>query len=297
MKKECWLILLLLAVLWSPVAAQDDEELLLEEEEEEDPWRGWSIGLNFGGYFASKKTGGFYNGLCGVDALNDPNDVRCYTIEERLSPDFFLRDWQDITNYYQILGISVPNDSYPMMMRYNPGLAVGVNIVYRFNRYNGIVFNSNFSALKAVDQFSLIFLGGPLPENQQNDVRLFQIIGREDRVSMNLGYRMGIESGEFANWYLQLGPAALFTTMRSNEIFLADRSYQLFLGAANPNQILQMQTRTDVGLGGYAALGYEFFLKDKYTFDISVGMQNDNVILLSYRERVWNKWLQLTFTI
>ncbi|MBL7943965.1 MAG: hypothetical protein JNM00_14445 [Flavobacteriales bacterium] len=297
MKRKWWLACLMLLALAMPAGAQDEDELLLEEEEEVDPWRGWSIGLNFGGYFASKKTGSFYNGLCGVGDLDDPNDIQCYTIAERLSADYFLRDWQDITNYYQIQSFSVPYDSYPMLMRYNPGVAVGINIVYRFDRYNAIVFNSNFSALKAADQFTLIFYGGSLPQNQQNDVRLFQIIGEEDRVNMNLGYRMGVESGPLANWYLQLGPAALFTTMRSNEIRVADRNYQLFLGATNPNQPVQYRPRTDVGLGGYASVGIEFFLKDKYTFDISVGMQNDNVILISYKERVWNKWLQLTFTI
>ncbi len=288
---------MLFPLLANYICAQDDEDDLLIDEEAEDPWQGWSVGINFGGYFASKKTGNFYNGTCGVGYLEDPNDVRCYSIAERLDPDFFLRDYQFITNYYEILDYEVPYGSNPQLMHYNPSVGVGINIKYLFNRYNAIVFNSNYSSVKAVDQFTLVFYGGILPENGQLDTRLFQITGEEDRISTNLGYRAGIESNEYLNWYIQGGGAALFTTMLRNEIRVAETNYQLFLGASNPNQIQNYNPRTSVGLGGYLSVGFEFFLQDKYTFDISFGMQNDQVILITYKERVWNKWLQASFTI
>jgi hypothetical protein len=52
-----------------------------------------------------------------------------------------------------------------------------------------------------------------------------------------------------------------------------------------------------VGFGGYWSTGFEFFIKERYTFDISYGMSRDKVIMFSYEKNVWNKWLNLTFTV
>jgi hypothetical protein len=279
---------------WKSLMNEPEDEV---EEEEEDPFRGFSIGLNIGTYFASKKTGNFYNGSCPVDLEENPNGVQCYSIQERLDILTFNERNQLLQQFDNATSVEVPFDSYPLNMRYTPAFMVGMQIKYNFNRDNAIVFNVNSMRLKAVDVFTLRFIGTPMQQNAQQDIRTFQITGTEQRFNFSLGYRMGAEMNPMTNWYLQPGVSMLGTQFEKNEIFIGDRTYDLFIGAQNPQQILPYQPRTDIGFGGYIATGFEFFIKEKYSFDISFGFSRDKVILLTWEENVWNKWIQASFTL
>lgn len=276
---------------WKSIWRVDDEE----EDEERDPYKGFSIGLNVGSYFASQKTGNFYNGSCPVSLGENPNEVRCFTIGERLN--LTPQEFNYITTYYNATSFEVPRDSYPLRMRYNPAFMVGMQIKYNFNRDNALILNVNSMRLKAVDVFTLRFIGTPMQQNAQQDIRIFQITGSEQRFNFSLGYRMGAEINHMTNWYFQPGASMLGTRFDRNEIFVAERSYELFIGAANPQQVLPYQPRTDIGFGYYLATGFEFWIKDKYSFDISFGFSRDKVILINLEEKVWNKWIQASFTI
>ena len=276
------------------VAVQD------EFDEEDNPWKGFFVGINVGAYFASKKTANFYNGTCAVSLLSDPNDIRCYSIYERLGMDgniAFQRDYNYITDYYQVTGMELNYDSYPLNMGYTPSMLVGLQLKYLFNKDASIIFNSNSIRLKAVDQFTIRFIGGGQQQNAQTDTRLFQVVGKEDRYNLNLGYRQGFESNDVINTYLQFGASMLATRMKSNEIMVAERTYSLYVGASNPNQLVAFRPRTDVGFGYYASAGLEFFLKDQYTFDISLNYSRDQVILITYKERTGNFFFQMSFNI
>jgi len=276
---------------WKSIWDGDEDE----EDSAKDPYKGFSIGLNIGSYFASRQTGNFYNGSCLVDVGENPNEVRCFTIGERLN--LTPQEFNYITTFYNATSFEVPRDSYPIRMRYNPSFIVGMQIKYNFNRDNAIVFNVNSMRLKAVDVFTLRFIGTPMQQNAQQDIRTFQITGSEQRFNFNLGYRMGAEINPMTNWYFQPGASMLGVRFDRNEIFVAERTYELFIGAANPQQVLPYQPRTDIGFGYYLASGFEFFIKDRYTFDISFGFSRDKVILMNLEEKVWNKWIQASFTI
>ncbi|MEY3397619.1 MAG: hypothetical protein RL220_213 [Bacteroidota bacterium] len=304
--KQLWFILIASCIVASAPAQSllhnpaaiiymDDEDLI-EEEEEEDPWRGWSIGLNLGGYFGSGKTGNFYNGLCGSNELNDPNDVRCYTIEERLT--LTPNEINYINTYFGSSNFFLPWDAYPARMRYNPAFMLGFQLKYNFNRDAALVFNSNAVRMKAVDQFTIQFVGTPLPPNGQADVRLFQIVGKEDRFNFNLGYRQGFMINDLLNSYIQIGGSVLGTKVMENEVFVADRTYDLFLGFTNPNQApIAYQPRTGFGFGYYFSLGVELFTTNRFTADLSLGFSRDKMKLITYEEKGWNKWLQATVTM
>jgi hypothetical protein len=275
--------------------SRDEDEEEEDEEEIEDPYKGWSIGLNLGVYSASKKTGNFYNGLCATNELADPNDVQCYNIEERLNLNFNETNY--VNSFYGSTNFQIPRDSYPGLMRYNPAFSLGFQLKYSFNRDAAVVFNTNVTRMKAVDQFTIQFIGTPLPQNGQADVRLFQIVGKEDRVNMNLGYRQGFMINDLLNSYVQFGGSLLGTKVVGNEIYVADKIYQLMLGAANPNQIVQYQPRTGFGFGYYFSLGVELFTTNRFTADISLGFSKDKMVLITYEEKGWNKWLQATVTM
>jgi hypothetical protein len=279
----------------APAFAQDDEE---EEEDSDKEYRGLSIGINLGGYFANKKTAEFYNGTCAVGLLDRPDDIRCYTIDERLDPSLFLQTYQQITNEFNATGFEVPYDSYPLNMRYSPAFNIGLQLKYNTSKYSAFLFNFNTMKLKSVDVFTLRFVGTSVQPNAQQDIRTFEISGSEQRFEANLGYRQGWEVNQMTNFFFQFGGCMLGTKVDKNQLRIGKNTYDLFVGAANPAQLTTLQNNpTGVGFGGYWSAGFEFFIKERYTFDISYGMSRDKVIMFSYEKNVWNKWLNLTFTV
>lgn len=271
--------------------------LLWDEDEdvEEDTIHGFKFGLNLGGYFASKKTANFYNGVGNSTSDIGQNDVRYYSIEERLN--LTPQTTQQINTYYNSTGYFLPNDAYPANVRYLPAFNVGFQLKYNFSRYSAVVANLNGIKLKTADQFTIQFVGTSAQQNGQNDIRLMPLSGSEQRLNINLGYRQGWYMNDAGNFYLQFGGSMLGTKVQNVTARVAETNYELFLGASNPNQIQNFQPRTDIGFGGYFALGTEFWFNKGYTADISFGFSRDKMILLYLEQNGWNKWLQVTFSL
>lgn len=259
-----------------------------EDEWEEDDERGWSFALNLGVYFGSKKSANIYNGLCGFDISDDPNGVRCYTIRDRLQLGTGMNTPEVvIMNELGVTDIVYPLDMHPYNMRYSPSMMFGVNMLYDFNYAAGVIIEANFMQLKAVDVFTLQFLGGPTVQNG-DDVRLFTIWGEEQRFSINAGYRGRLEINGDTKWYLDLGPSLLGVRLESNTITVAERDYQLILGGDNPAQIIQYRPRTDIGLGGFIGMGVEMWFENNLRMDLGFQMAREKVVLQSFQDQVWN---------
>lgn len=273
----------------------DEEE---EEEEDMEKYRGFGIGISLGGYFASKKTANIYNGTNLIGTLGRADGVDQLTIAERLDPNVFIFDVQRIQNEFNATGVEVPFDSSPINMRYSPALGVGVQLKYSFDRYRGLIFNLNALRLRTIDVFTLRFVGTGQQLNAQQDVRTFDIIGSEQRFEVNLGYRQGFLINELSNFYLQFGGNMLGVQMQQNQIRVGENTFDLIIGAQNPQQILTLDNApTGIGFGAYGAMGMEFFIKDKYGFDIGFQFSNDQMRYFDYEQRGWNYWLMATFSI
>ena len=279
--------------------------LLQEEGEEEDGasgFEGVSFGLNVGSYFASRNTANFYNGACMYPTDELFGGVQCVTIAERLDPNVFINDYRNILNNInnstssQATAFSVPFDSYPLNMRYNPAMYVGFQMKYAWSRTSSMIFNLNAVRLRAVDQFTLQFFGTTVVDGQ-NDVRLFQIYGREQRFNLNLGYRQGFEMGDQSNFYVQFGGSMLGTSVQENQIRIAGNDYSLFMYTMNINQQVAYQARTNVGFGFYIAPGFEFIVNNKYGFDLGLILSRDRMNLNGYKQNGWNKMIAFGFNI
>lgn len=273
----------------------DDDEY--EEDEEVDEYRGFSIGLNLGAYFANKKSAAFYNGSCAFPLEGAIGDVRCFEIYDRLTLTQQIRN--EIENFYNISGQGFfrTNDMYPANMSYSPSLMFGLHIKYNFNRENAIVFNSNFMRLRAVDQFTLRFPVDPSQTMATENIQLFDITGEEDRFQLTVMYRLGAVMNESTNFYFEFGPSLSGVRVRANEVFIADRNYSLLIGAANPFQIVNYQPRTDVGLGYAGGLGMEFFFESGYSMALGLLYSRDMIIVGGFEDRIGNLGIMATFTL
>jgi hypothetical protein len=272
----------------------DDEE----EEEQEDERKGFSFGLNLGGYFSSSATANIYNGAGGMGSVNAASNVNWYSIEDRIGVNsLFINDVQAINTFYNSSGYAFLQDSYPYNMKYMPAFSVGLQVRYSFNRYLALIANVNAMRLKAAGQFTMQFFGTPQPLNAQADIRLFTIAADEQRFQVNLGFRQGWMMGDFSNFYFQFGGSLLGTKWQDNYIYVAERKISLITNAPVAGQSpIDAQPTAAVGFGGYGSTGVEFFI-GKFSFDLGFMMSRDEMVIQENRARGWNKNLMATFTI
>lgn len=269
--KKFFSFLFCLMVISSTLSGQDNDLWEFPERS------GLVFGINIGGYFANKGSANFYNGT----ATWDINDVQAqmYSIEERL----FLNDQvvQQVTNLIAAEAYTIPFDSPPAAMRYNPSLSVGFRLGYRFNNENGIFLDANFTSLKAADKFTLVTNLIPNPAEGTSDTRLYNIIGEEDRMSICLGYRAGIVINEMMNWYVEGGGTMLATRVNENYLEIEGTTFDLMIGAQfGPNFLNTPNSNlTAVGFGFYAGTGVEAFFDEKYEIDLGLRMMRDQVTL------------------
>ncbi|MFM7769660.1 MAG: hypothetical protein ACKO8Q_03810, partial [Bacteroidota bacterium] len=215
--------------------------------------KGFRFGLNMGMYFPSKISANYYNGS-GQYSFSDPNEVRMYTIEERLrlTPQTIAT----ITNAYNASGFHFNYDSSPAAMRYNAAFQMGVQLAYDVNNASCFFMNLNACKVKTVDRFTIVLEGTTQQQNMQEDIRLFQIVGNEQRFNANLGYRTGWALEGNGLFFIQGGGSLLGTKVVNNQIYIANQTFDLIIGAQNPNQIVNYTPRTGIGLGYFLGTGF-----------------------------------------
>ena len=261
------------------------------EESEEYARRGISFGLNLGTYLANKGSAPFYSGA-GLYSLND-NQAVMNTIESRL---FLGTTPQQVQNSIGAEGFTVPFDSSPANMRYNPGLMVGFRTMFRFNNENALVLDMNYANLKAADKFTLVT--NLLPDNGQGtqDIRLYNIIGEEDRLALSLGYRTGLMINETSNWFFGFGAAMTAVRLNANYLEIEGNTYDLWVGFVGPNNFNgPTGNLTSTGFGFYGETGVELFFADKYEAHLGMKLSRDRIIMGSFDDQLVNT--QIFFTV
>jgi hypothetical protein len=280
-------IIALLMLIISPICSKAQE----------DEYRGFSFGLRIGAYSASDTTANFYNGSGLLQQGTNYAGVRAMSIEERVN--WNPLETQYINSYYGSSGFSFPNYfdnyAYPTAMRYSPAIALGLDLRYRFDRYGSFVFQFLTTRIKTVDKYSVIFEGTGAQQNAQQDIRLFTVEGNEQRFQMVLGYRQGWEINEGMDFFVQPGISLTGIKVVSNKAYIADRSYDLFIGGDNFNQTYGYVPRTATGMGAGVQIGFEFPLGTGHSADISFGTYREKMKLWDWETNGWNKTLTASF--
>jgi len=286
MKKSFLFIsLCYLSLLFSSVFAQNRDER-----------KGFRFGLNMGMYFPSKVSANYYNGSGFYNNNIDPNGVRLYSIEERLN--LTPQETQYITNFYNAAGgFDFPRDSYPIAMRYNGGFNIGFQTAYDFNNKSSLIFDLNVCKVKAYDRFTMQLIGTSGQLNGQNDIRLFNVEGNEQRLNLALGYRTGWALSGNGLYFMQFGGSMLGTKVVNNIAYVADRNYDLIIGAANPAQMINYQPQTGIGFGYYFSTGFFLPLGEHKNAELSLAFAKDKIILNANEFKGWNKMLTFCFSI
>lgn len=260
-----------------------------------DERKGFRFGLNMGMYFPSKVSANYYNGSGFYNNNIDPNGVRMYSIEERLN--LTPQETQYITSYFNATGFQFPRDAYPTAMRYNGGFNIGFQTAYDFNNKSSLVFDLNVCKVKAYDRFTMQLNGTSAQQNGQTDIRIFNIQGNEQRLQLGLGYRTGWALSGNGLYFMQFGGSMLGTKVINNVAILADRNYELIIGAANPAQMINYQPQTGIGFGYYVSTGFFLPLGEHKNAELSLAFSKDKMILNLNEFKGWNKILTFCFSI
>ena len=275
-------------VLFTPCFAQDENE---NEER-----KGFRFGLNMGMYFASKVSANYYNGSGSYSNTLDPNGVRMYSISERLN--LTPQETQNITTFYNASGgFQFPYDAYPTAMRYSGAFNIGMQTAFDFNNTSSLILDLNVCKVKSYDRFTMQFFGTSAQQNGQNDTRIFNIEGNEQRFNVALGYRTGWELNGNGLYFMQFGGSMLGTKVVNNIAHVADRNYDLIIGAVNPAQMTSYRPQTGIGFGYYVSTGFFLPLGKHKNAELSIAFSKDKMILNLNEFRGWNKILNFCFSI
>ena len=188
-----------------------------QKDEEEDPnpfpVRKFEFGLNFGAYFANKYSANFYSGI--------PTNVN--KVDIIMSNPTWYRQIQEVLGMSQtdlVIVQEKPTSGYPMNMNYNVAFSGGLFMRVNFNRKNSVFLQANYAQLKAGDAIILhvnpnnTYLSYP-------DLRSEQVIGKEGRVMIDLGYQRSFPLKSRINLFIQGGITLCYTQVISS-IFVVE---------------------------------------------------------------------------
>lgn len=202
---------------------------------------GWRYGLNIGFYFANKHSAGFFSGRPGNE-----NTIN-YILGNKYRYDN-LRE-RDIFDDTLILR------EYPSNMTYDPAVLVGFLAKYNFSNRMGFFFQFNYVKLRSTDFFTVEV--DPKTFLTEPDLRLYGIVGIEERVNVEMGLSRYIPLGPKTNIFLEGGLNINDSEVISHEIQIEEQEYSIINVYGSQNYVPNTQLQTyDVRQGG---IGFGLF--------------------------------------
>lgn len=244
------------------------------DEDEEEPVKHWEFGLNFGVYFPSKYPANYYNG--------SPRNLN--TINYVMSNTYWYRDiMNDLHASYKVAVYELPTN-----MHYKTALMGGLFIRFNVDKKNGIFVEANYTQLKAEDQFTvevdtITYLALP-------DLRLFPIIGKEERIQIDLAYQRTFWLKSKINFFVQAGMMFNYTHVLKSAIIIPEKEYSMINIYGNQNYVPNTSLQEfeviqgGFGYGLYLGAGAGFPITDMFNIEPGFYMHYNNVDLEGYRQ-------------
>ena len=237
--KKIVLLLLILPFINSYTSAQSDDE-------------GFYAGINFGGFFANKKSARMYVGDAGFSSYGVEN-LFANIYNKPIFDDYFQYPYQ-ITEFSQTWG-------------YKPALDIGGHIGIKMGEGNSMYLDANFSTVAFENFFTLAIED---PNNQSPDPTYEQIplFGEEKRMNINLGLQFSLYNENKVNAYFALFGNLNSVRLEKNYFVVNGRQY--FITHVVPGQ--PNVKPGGIGFGGGSGLGVKYKFNDKFTFDLTYSL-------------------------
>lgn len=228
--------LLILTLIYSIVLHSQDEQRFF-------------FGVNVGVKFANKNYAVRYNGIY-------PSTGSTGHLENTLTQQI------NYDRIYQMLGDNhflVPFDSYPINIRYSPGLITGVTMGFKLSPNLQLGIDADFSKLKVKNFFSIEVLD-PSNSTSQEQYRTGQLYAEESRFNGRINFDY-VTTDEKINYIF--GISGIFSSWKVDEHLAIFNDFIMPLHSVhNPNN--NFSTRTSgSGFGFGLNGGVEYRINEK----------------------------------
>jgi len=237
----------------APQEKTRDHGMKESEEEDPNPWPlvKFEYGISVGAYFPGKYSAGFYSGI--------PSNVN--NINYILSNKYWMREIRQSLGVGETDTITrITVDGYPENMHYTTALYGGVFFRYNFNRKNSIFLQANYSRIKTADVVTLLVYN-PLMPVSLPDLRFEQVVGREGRVMIDLGFQRSFPLKSRINLFLQGAFTMCYTQVQKSAFVVEGREYNMVNVYANQAYVPNTNQQTinvnqnAFGFGGFLGAG------------------------------------------
>jgi hypothetical protein len=198
---------------------------------------GWLFGMNFGCYFANKKTANYYNGS-GINNLS-------YTIiHNRMNYDSLVHRFKE-HNFF------IDTNSLPQNMKYDAAINIGFHFRKMFKNQFSIFFETDYSKLKTIDLVIIHVednsFGIPVPDEDKAIIS-----GEEERIDINAGL-----SQEFVR--KKISPfASIGVNMNNVKVLKSQVQIQgMILDLQNPTYAMYNIKQGGIGFGVFGCIGVD----------------------------------------
>ncbi len=250
--------LLVLAASWFSVAEAQSpgpDTLQVVEVYGESVERGIRLdyGLNLGGYMANGATANYYNGSGAYSGIGNQG-----TLAQILSSSntySYNRIRQDIGYDFSLHGL-------PMNMRYSPAMMLGLYASLQINPRVALVAESNFTRLKAEDQFTIKL--ERFSSIEGDNIERYLISGTEERIDIRLGIQYTfVRADSYVHPFMEFGFTATDTKAKNNTARIAGQTYSIHFPGTS-----QYFPERDfgLGLGAHGSLGLAMDVSEEFRF-------------------------------
>lgn len=258
-------VLVLVALWFSKAGAQSPQNGVdtpqVMEGSEEPAERGIRLdyGLNLGGYLASGVTANYYNGSGAYSGIGNQG-----TLAQILSSSntySYNRIRQDIGYDFSLHGL-------PMDMRYSPAMMIGLYASLQINPRVALMVESNFTRLKAEDQFTIKL--ERFSSIEGDNIERHLISGTEERIDVRLGIQYTFFRPEsYVHPFMEFGFTATDTKAKTNTARIAGQTYSIHF----PGTSRYFPERDfGLGLGAHGSLGLSMDVSEEFRFSFGYSL-------------------------
>ena len=233
-------------------------------------YKGWSLGANFGFYFAHKGTANFYNG-------SGTNDI-AYVLD-----NFYQREDIEEMIGYRIDTSFNPPWELPQNMRYDPAMMIGFYFKYNFSKNFALYFQTSYVKLKTTDIFILHLQ--KYQTTLEPTYNQYGIMGSEERFTIEAGVIQEFEMNDVVRLYVETGINTVNTKVLLNKIEVEGLEYSIVNIYGNqsyvPNTPLQQYDMRQGGFGWGISFGtgIRLVFNEHVSIDPGFSLYLQNVII------------------
>lgn len=236
-------------------------------------------GIEYGGiagfYFAGNSTAGFYSGKK----------------ENENNAEYILNNkyWYD-----EIFQLVNANDKivileYPEKMKYNPAFSFGLFVKYNVDCHKGYYLQFHYAKLTARDIITFE-VDPPIDYLAEPDIRLYPVIGIEERNMVDLGYNYIFGNKPATRFFIGGGINMNNTLVKESVLRIEDKPFNMvniYSTGQNyiPGAALQSYEirQGGIGFGIFGTLGGRFEFSDAVAIEPGISVYYKYINLESYK--------------